>query len=406
MHNLPLKEKCCGCHACSNICPQQCITMQEDNEGFLYPIIQKYNCINCNLCEKVCPVINTKSEMKSDYFVSYAANNKDDNIRLASSSGGIFTATAEHIIAQNGVVFGVALFDNCRIAKHIPIENIQYIHLLRGSKYFQSIIGKSYIGVEKILKEGRQVLFTGTPCQIEGLLSYLRKSYNNLYCMDIICHGVPSPLVWRKYLDFQEKQYKSKALEVFFRHKKYGWSKNLIQFKFKNASEISIPKEKDMFMQAFLKDVCLRPSCHSCFFKKKYRLADITAADLWGSQTICPELDDDKGTSAIFIHSEKGMRLFKQIQNQLTYRSIKDEAIIQFNPCMIKSTPIQKNRDLFFAKLHTLPFDVLVKKYAQGTLKQQIRNKTTSCIRNILAQLGILKLAKKFYRSIKGNGRN
>lgn len=194
MIEINTKENCCGCYACYNVCPKQCITMKTDNEGFWYPDIDKDKCVNCNLCEKVCPIVNPVQRNES-LKLSYAVQNKDDAVRLSSSSGGMFHLLAESIIKQDGVVYGAG-FDKDFSVKHIRINKIEEIQLLQGSKYLQSDIGNIYKQVKKDLKENKQVLFTGTPCQVEGLKSFLGREENNLLTMDFICHGVPSPMIW------------------------------------------------------------------------------------------------------------------------------------------------------------------------------------------------------------------
>ena len=231
------KKNCCGCSACAQICPRKCILMQEDDEGFLYPKVDKKSCIDCHLCERVCPVLN-QSKPKKPLKV-YASINKDENIRLCSSSGGIFTALAEKVIAEGGVVFG-ARFDDKWEVVHDYVETKEDLSKFRGSKYVQSRIENCYKEAEVFLKAGRIVLFSGTPCQIAGLILFLKKSYNNLLTVDFVCHGVPSPGVWRRYLKeeiarqcdrkntvlprpISEKD--TRVTGISFRDKALGWKK-------------------------------------------------------------------------------------------------------------------------------------------------------------------------------------
>ena len=296
MIHIQNKIDCCGCHACAQICPQHCITMQPDAEGFLYPQIDETACIHCNLCEKVCPILQSLEEPKDKTPAAYAAINKDDDIRRQSSSGGVFTLLAEYILAQGGVVFGAAMADDQRSVRHIAVETPEDLAALRGSKYLQSTIGNTYGEAKQALQAGRKVLFTGTPCQIEGLKSFLQgREYPNLYCMDVICHGVPSPLAWQTYVSEQETRAGVPARRTFFRHKKYGWKTFALLLEFSNNKAYECVLSKDAFMQAFLQNACLRPSCHACHFKKLNRVSDITVADYWGVQNQQPDMDDDKG---------------------------------------------------------------------------------------------------------------
>jgi len=222
---IQLKEKkdCCGCFACATICPQHCITMDEDHEGFRYPIIDKDSCTDCGLCSKVCPVINryTKTEFETKVF---ACQNKNEQIRLESSSGGIFSLLAENTIQKKGVVFG-ARFDDDFFVIHDFTETIEGLEAFRGSKYVQSFIGDNYKKAEQFLIQGREVLFTGTSCQIAGIKHYLRKEYNNLLTVDIVCHGVPSPKVFKLYLEELNSQQDGKLEKILFRDKTDGWKK-------------------------------------------------------------------------------------------------------------------------------------------------------------------------------------
>jgi len=278
MEKIIEKKNCSGCHACYSICPKQCIKMCEDEEGFWYPQIDKEQCVNCGACKKVCPVL--KEYQPNPRGKAYACINKDEGIRMKSSSGGIFTLLASAVIEQGGVVFGVA-FDSDFSAFHTYVEDKTELEKLRGSKYVQSRIFDTYKKVKEYLDLKRIVLFSGTPCQIGGLKTYLGKEYDNLIMQDIICHGVPSPLVWQKYITLRETKAGSKIGRTFFRHKKYGWKTYSVRFEFSNRTEYEQIFSKDLFMRAFLANLCLRPSCYNCHFKSKERESDITLADFW-----------------------------------------------------------------------------------------------------------------------------
>ena len=220
MIKIENKTECMGCHACFNKCPKQAIEMVEDEKGFKYPKVNKEKCIECGLCEKVCPIINNRKILNEPK--AYAIINKKDEIREKSSSGGIFTLLAEYVIKNGGVVFGAAFDENWNV-KHYYVEDIQDINIFRGSKYMQSIIGNTYKQAEEFLKDDRIVLFTGTPCQIEGLKAYLGKEYDKLYTQDIICHGVPSPKVHNIYLEYLKKKFKANKIEnISHRDKEVG----------------------------------------------------------------------------------------------------------------------------------------------------------------------------------------
>ena len=365
------KTKCCGCHGCMNACPTGAITMEEDSYGFKYPHVDESKCINCGLCEKVCPIINNKTidnEPKA-----YGCYNKNEEVRLNSSSGGIFTLIAEEIISKNGVVYGAA-FDNEFSLKHIRVDNVNDLEKLRTSKYLQSTIGDTYKECKKDLDEGKYVLYTGTPCQIEGLLSYLMKDYDNLYTQDIICHGVPSPKVWKHYLNYRKNIDQDIPNNINFRNKDDGWKLFNLKFTYENK-HYSKNQNNDVYMKAFLNNIDLRDSCYNCSFKKENRLSDITLADFWGVQNITPEIDDNKGTSLVIVNSNKGSDLLESIKDNLIIKDVDFELIEKTNSSFVKSVAPHKDRDNFMNEINDDNFDAIVNKYIKkpSIIKRALR---------------------------------
>ena len=332
MLQLTDKQDCCGCHACASVCARHSITMHEDNEGFLYPVVDASTCTDCGLCEKVCPVINQDEPRKP--LKVYAAKHEDDEIRMKSSSGGIFTLLAEQIIDVGGVVFG-ARFDEFWEVMHDYTETKEGLAAFRGSKYVQSKIGKTYQQAEFFLKAGRKVMYTGTPCQIAGLKKYLRKEYANLLAVDFVCHGVPSPKVWRMYLDESiacqniESNIKSPCAmlrkkfikKIEFRSKSSGWKNfsfalSLIQSDGRIVTFTTM-YQSELYMQSFLYNLTLRQSCFSCSFKKGKNVADITMGDFWNIDQLENDLDIDAGVSQILVNSAQGKRFFDWITDKV-----------------------------------------------------------------------------------------
>lgn len=356
------KNDCTGCMACKNACPRNAIQIKEDEKtGFLYPKINKEYCINCGICKRVCPVEN-KLEENSNQIEVYACKNKDEKIRMQSSSGGIFTLIANYILDNKGIVFGAKFNDKFEV-EHDYTESKEGLEKFRCSKYLQSKIGDSYKKVKKFLDEERKVLFTGTPCQVEGLLAYLGKDYENLFTQDIICHGVPSPKIWRKYLEYKKSYNKEEIKKVNFRRKDIkGWSLYYISFNFKEREE-NIFYVDDPYMKLFLKNFDLRDTCYNCNFKKEKRKSDITVADFWGINNVRPEMNDEKGTSAIIINSQKGRILFDNIKENVEYTKEKIEDIKKYNPSLIKSVPHNDKRDEFFDDINKKDFEEVIKKY-------------------------------------------
>lgn len=319
------KKECCGCTACMHICPVKCISMQEDEEGFLYPVTDEERCIHCNKCEKVCPFHNTTNmNTQTDAFVGY---NKNEEIRKQSSSGGVFWTVGEWILQQNGVVFGAAFNEDFEVC-HIAAETQEDMAKLRGSKYVQSRLGNAYPKVKDYLNKNRKVLFTGTACQIEGLKRYLNKEYDNLYTVEVLCHGVPSPKIWRMYLEDKKKQYNASIKNIEFRNKKNGWKKFSVNIEFTDMQQYLINIHKDKFMKMFLENIDLRPSCHNCRFKDFPRTSDMTIGDCWGIKNYMSDMDDDKGISVILVHSSKGKQMLEMIEENLIVKeAILDKAL-------------------------------------------------------------------------------
>lgn len=339
------KKGCCGCTACMHVCPVKCIAMHEDEEGFLYPAIEKEKCIHCHKCEKVCPIRNTDNlNRKTETFVGY---NRNEEIRKQSSSGGVFSVIAEWILEQDGVVFGAAFDENFEV-HHIAVESKEELAKLRGSKYVQSRLDNSYLKVKQYLGMNRKVLFTGTACQIAGLKKYLSGEYKNLYTVDVLCHGVPSPKIWRMYLKDKKNKYQSSIEKIEFRNKKKGWKNYLVNIEFSDMQHYCTYYYEDNFMRMFLDNINLRPSCYACVFKDFPRLSDMTIGDSWGIENYMPDMDDDKGTSIIFVHSVKGKWIFDVIRKKILVKSMGlDKALSQMDE-LRKSVEMHPNRKKFW----------------------------------------------------------
>lgn len=285
--------------------------MTKDREGFTYPKIDKEKCVYCNLCEHVCPIIN-KPVLKRHPII-YAAINSNNLIRENSSSGGVFYLLANVVLNNGGVVFGAAFSPDFRVT-HIKCERPEDLYKLQGSKYVQSDLNHIFRDVKQALLRKIPVYFSGTPCQIGGLQQYLGRNYDELICQDIICHGVPSPEVYVRYIEALKKQYNAQIEKLEFRNKEKGWYNYQTKITFQNGGKYKKPHDKDAYMRLYLKDIILRPSCYDCKFKGRERHSDITLADFWGITKIAPDMFDDKGTSLILISSSKGQKIFNSIK--------------------------------------------------------------------------------------------
>lgn len=308
------KEKCYGCGACYNICPKAAIELVADEQGFLYPIIDNQKCVECCMCKKVCQIDRELVSQEKKGTICYGIKNSDQ-VRNASSSGGIYTAFSNEILKHKGLCAG-AVFDPKMNVIHTLADNITKRNEFRGSKYIQSDMGFIYKSIERELKKGKEILFTGTPCQVSGLKTYLyskKVDIQNLYLIDLVCHGVPSPGIWKAYIDFLEKKYNSKVIKYTFRDKDRGWHGYHIKVTFSNNKEIKEDKEVESFVTLFQRDIMLRPSCYRCPYASLQRTGDLTIGDFWGLEKSDLEFSDDKGVSMLIVNTNKGKKLFEKI---------------------------------------------------------------------------------------------
>lgn len=375
------KHLCCGCAACVQRCPKHCISLKEDGEGFLYPEVDRDVCVNCGICEKVCPVLNVNSNKRPLHV--YAVKNNNEQQRLNSSSGGVFIALAERIIDDGGVVFGCR-YDNKWEVYHCKAETKEELIPLMRSKYLQSRIENTYKEAEGVLKKGVKVLFVGTPCQIAGLKLFLRKNYDNLITVDFICHGVPSPGIWRLYLQsIKAKQGLGASIisDINFRNKRnFGWKKFGFTIDGKFSVEDSVAScllsniaVENPFMRGFLSNIYLRPSCYQCPTKNGSSMSDLTIADYWCIDKILPNyFDDDKGTSLVFVNSFFGMKLLEKLNIDKVEAPFKET--IEKNKSYYQSPVEPQKRSLFFSEIRKhKDFDVALAKYYKPTLLDKIK---------------------------------
>lgn len=311
------KETCCGCSACSQACPTNAISMVEDDRGFLYPVIAEDKCVDCGLCKKVCNFTAfVDEEIVPD---CYAVRHKDENEVRTSRSGAAFMALADFVLEQNGVVFG-AEFSDPKTVIHKSEKTKDGVNKFKGSKYVQSDMGNCFTECVEYLKAGKVVLFSGTPCQVHGLLSFLnnkRISKDKLITVDIVCHGVPSRKLWREYVAEMERRHKVDIVSANFRNKElFGWKDHKESFVFSDDTTTTTTT----WTTSFYNHVMFRESCYECPYTTPYRNSDITIADYWGIENNAAEFDDDKGVNLLLIHTAKGQEVFEKINEKLLYR--------------------------------------------------------------------------------------
>ena len=325
----------------------------------------------------------------------YACYNADKNVRLSSSSGAVFSSLAEYVLEQQGTVYGVAMSTDCYSAEFISVTSKDGLKKLRGSKYLQAKVGSTYKSVKKDLISGKLILFSGTGCQVNGLKSFLGKDYDNLICVDVICHGAPSPALWREYAKYQEQKNGGKLRGINFRCKDDSWTDFGMEEICKSIPEgetkkLYISKDKDAYMQMFLRDYCLRPSCYECT-AKRIKMSDLTIADFWGINDVAPDMNDGMGTSLVLIRTEKGKNIFGKISDCMKLKEVSYEDGVKGNPAEFRSCVRPIQRDSFFDDMQNISFEELEQKYAAPiklSFVTKVKRKTKKAIKKVLRVIG------------------
>lgn len=389
------EKKCCGCTACAVACPKRCIEMKNDEEGFKYPHVHTDKCIKCGACERVCPILNQIKEIPVKQK-AYLVQHRDDDVRLESTSGGAFTAVASYVLSRGGVVFGAAYDEHFQV-RHSYAEKADELKKFRNSKYVQSDMGECFLQAKEFLRAGRWVCFSGTPCQIEGLRHYLKKDYENLILVDVVCRGVPSPFIWERYLEYQKTQVQ-KPNNIRFRDKFYGYKYSTMSF-IKNGKNIyHCGSQLDPMLRAFFTDICDRPSCYACLFKKRYRMSDLTLWDCFSVYDFDKAMDDDKGTTRVLCHSAKGLSIMQEITDTAKCKEVEIEKLITGVKEMFESVSLNPKREQFFHDAISMDGTELFNKYYPITAKVKIK----TLIRKVLLITGVYALTKKCLNKMRG----
>ena len=344
--------------------------MQTDENGFLYPKIDETACIHCGLCEARCPLLSPPP-LTMQLPTAFAAYTKDETVRLESSSGGIFTELAKTVLTQGGVVYGAAYDAQFRVA-HIAVERETDLHRLRGAKYAQSDLCDSFLCVQAALRQGRSVLFSGTPCQVAGLKSFLGKEYENLTTVDFVCHSVPSPMAWQSYLLSL-----GNVREISLRAKDTGWSRYRYCHRVvTDAGTRLIPGDQSLYMKLFVEGYLSRQACETCHFKGYRRCSDITLGDFWGIWEVAPDLDDDKGTSVVLCQTQKGAQMIATLAPRFVLRQVSPEETSRVNTAMLHpcAPHPQRAKALTFLRNGQIAQCEHLVAQQKPTFKQKLRN--------------------------------
>lgn len=360
MINITDKHNCCGCTACASICKKKAITMKPDEEGFLYPVGDLSLCNDCHLCEKVCPII-ARDSLKTEFVPHkfFALHNKEEDTWQKSSSGGVFTAMIEEFININGIVYGAEYNNNLKVV-HNGETTIDKALKFRGSKYVQSDIQGIYEEIRSQLLIGIQVLFSGTPCQVEGLKKFLIKPYDNLLTIDILCHGVPSPMIFADYIKFIKKYSIGHLMDIFMKDKTFGWGYQDLRLYFHEGSTEFNSPISSLWNKIYYNHSVNRPSCHQCRFTNFNRAGDISIGDFWNIEKSYPDFFSNMGISLLMINTEKGERLWENVKSKFEYIESNIDECQQ--PVLLHPIPEPSNRHIFWEKYKKYGFEKVIRK--------------------------------------------
>lgn len=339
-------EQCTLCGSCYNACPVDAISFKTPYLDFLYPAIDNSRCVGCDRCEKSCPILADKKEPESGYPIAFAARSRDEEARRKSSSGGVFYELASKILSEGGYVCG-AVFDEHFHVKHIVSNTQKDLYRMMGSKYAQSDMGMCFRQIKTLLDEGKNVLFTGCPCQVAGLRTYIGRKHPNLLLVELICHGIPSDQMLQTYIGMQEKKYGSRLKEMEFRNKAKGWHNSSVRMEFANHRLYADVEVSDTYMNGFLGNIFLKPSCYQCHFRNCAAGSDIVLGDFWGAEVEHTAEDDNKGLSAVLVNTEKGFASLNKCMLMIVPTSV--EKIVKYNMNLVQSAGKSPLRSEFYA---------------------------------------------------------
>jgi len=393
------KKECCGCGACSSICPKNCITMKSDIEGFLYPNVDMSGCVGCDLCEKVCPIIHKKTEDDMSSMEAYVVRTKKDDVLKESTSGGFFSVLSEYVLRKKGTAYGVIVDDeNNIIHAGCNNANMEILKKFSGSKYVQTNAGTCFREIKDKLELDELVCFSGTPCQVAGLKGYLGKEYDNLITVDLICHGTPSQKLWKKYVEYQEKKYHSKIDYINFRNKTYGYHSGTMKIEFENGKTYYASGRIDPMLKSFYKDISSRPSCYSCAFKTVSHVSEFTMFDCWSASNLVTGLkDDDKVYTNVFIQNARGKKLWNEIKDNYIYHKADVKAMIERDGCMVKnSSHLHPRRKDFYNTLDQDDFMEHIQAFIPISIKDRLVEKSKA----LFYRTGTIFVLKRIKRSI------
>ncbi len=371
---------CTLCGACINTCPTNAIRLKKQYLDFCYPDIDEDLCINCNKCELSCPILGEKSKPENGFPIAFAAKSKNDEVRIRSSSGGAFYEFADKMLKDGGYVCG-AVFDEEFHVKHIVSNSKNDVYRMMGSKYAQSDMGYCYREIKDVLEKGHKVLFSGCPCQVAGLRTFLGKEYRNMLLVELICHGIPSDQMLQAYIRMQEKKYGAKLKRMEFRNKTKGWHNSAVRMEFENGKIYAEPMTIDAFMQGYFRGVSLKESCFSCQFRNFASGSDLTIGDFWGAEIEMSHIDDNKGLSVVISNSQKGTVFLEKTMTSCV--PVKMDNILKYNQALVRPFSIGEQRTVFYKYATEKGAEKAIEQFFYEKLLQKIKRKSRFTLRYV-----------------------
>ena len=371
---------CTLCGGCINACPTDAIRLKKQYLDFCYPDIDANLCINCNKCELSCPILGEKSKPENGFPIAFAAQSKNDEVRIRSSSGGAFYEFADKMLKDGGYVCG-AVFDEEFHVKHIVSNSKNDVYRMMGSKYAQSDMGYCYREIKDVLEKGHKVLFSGCPCQVAGMRTFLGKEYRNLLLVELICHGIPSDQMLQAYIRMQEKKYGAKLKRMEFRNKTKGWHNSAVRMEFENGKIYAEPMTIDAFMQGYFRGVSLKESCFSCQFRNFASGSDLTIGDFWGAEIEMSHIDDNKGLSVVISNSQKGTVFLEKTMTSCV--PVKMDNILKYNQALVRPFSIGEQRTVFYKYATEKGAEKAIEQFFYEKLLQKIKRKSRFTLRYV-----------------------
>lgn len=397
------KEECCGCTACYNVCPVGCIKMTPDEEGFVYPAVDKKKCIGCEKCQAVCPMLAKEEvenkEIENKEIESYVLRTKNKDVLMNSTSGGFVTPLMKWVLEKNGIICAASYDEDYNVVHVFIDSDNEELDKIKGSKYVQSQLNDSFKKIKDYLKNGKFVCFIGTTCQVKGLKEYLGMEYEGLLSVDLVCHGTPSPKLWRKYLDYQTEKHQSQIKSISFRNKTYGYHSGTMKMEFENGNTYYGSARVDYMLKSFFKEISSRPSCYKCKFKQLERCSDFTIYDCWHASDLVKQLkDDDCGYTNLMVQSDVGRKVLEKVRDRYEIYKVDTEQAVSLDGIMVRKSAIpHPKRNEYYKDIDNEDLRSHIQKFIPVSKKDLLLER----IKGFLYKTGLLRALKSIKTKLK-----